>query len=335
MDDFLHFKRVFTFGIALLHLIAIIPLQTSEIHRKALIAVLQVLSVIRCMNNIKTTFSPALQEATGKIEYGLTNDYMFRVLFQKNKKALTGLVCSLLHLNPEEITSIEITNPVEIGSSFSDKEFRLDIRLILNSHQQIDLEMQVNDYHDWPERSIGYLCRMYDSLEHGEEYINAKPAIHIGILDYTPFPEHPLFYSKNQIMDINTHRIYSDKFSLYVLDLSQIDLATKEDCFWQIEEWAKLFKATTWEEIKMIADKNEYLTETSNTLCDLYADRNIRERCLDRIEYNLRMKRYEDAIKEKDATIKELVAENAKALEEKDALIRKLMEENAKLKQQK
>ena len=335
MDDFLHFKRVFTFGIALLHLIAIIPLQTSEIHRKALIAVLQVLSVIRCMNNIKTTFSPALQEATGKIEYGLTNDYMFRVLFQKNKKALTGLVCSLLHLNPEEITSIEITNPVEIGSSFSDKEFRLDIRLILNSHQQIDLEMQVNDYHDWPERSIGYLCRMYDSLEHGEEYINAKPAIHIGILDYTPFPEHPLFYSKNQIMDINTHRIYSDKFSLYVLDLSQIDLATKEDCFWQIEEWAKLFKATTWEEIKMIADKNEYLTETSNTLCDLYADRNVRERCLDRIEYNLRMKRYEDAIKEKDATIKELVAENAKALEEKDALIRKLMEENAKLKQQK
>ena len=98
------------------------------------------------MNNTKTTFSPALQEATGKIEYGLTNDYMFRVLFQKNKKALTGLVCSLLHLNPEEITSIEITNPVEIGSSFSDKEFRLDIMLILNSQQQIDLEMQVNDY---------------------------------------------------------------------------------------------------------------------------------------------------------------------------------------------
>lgn len=304
------------------------------------------------MNQTKTTFSPALLKATGKIEYGLTNDYMFRVLFQKNKKALTGLVCSLLHLNPEEITSIEITNPVEIGSSFSDKEFRLDIRLILNSHQQIDLEMQENDYHDWPERSIGYLCRMYDSLEHSEEYINAKPAIHIGILDYTPFPEHPLFYSKNQIMDVNTHRIYSDKFSLYVLDLSQIDLATKEDCFWQIEEWAKLFKATTWEEIKMIADKNEYLTETSNTLCDLYADKAVRERCLDRIEYNLRMKRYEDdlaqkdkALEEKDKTIEEqdktieekerTIKEQSIALDEKDALVKKLMEEIAELKQQK
>ena len=74
----------------------------------------------------------------------------------------------------------------------------------------------------------------------------------------------------------------------------------------------------------MIADKNEYLTETSNTLCDLYADRNVRERCLDRIEYNLRMKRYEDDLARKD-----------KALEEKDAIIKKLMEEIAELKQQK
>ena len=296
--------------------------------------------------------TPALLKATGKIEYGLTNDYMFRVLFQKNKKALTGLLSSLLHLSPEEITSIIIDNPVKIGSTFSAKEFRLDIKLIINNHQQIDLEMQVNDYHDWPERSIGYLCRMYDSLEHGEEYINAKPAIHIGILDYTPFPPQPLFYSKNQIMDVNTHRIYSDKFSLYVLDLSQIDLATEDDCFWQIEEWAKLFKATTWEEIKMIADKNEYLTETSNTLCDLYADRNVRERCLDRIEYNLRMKRYEDdlarkdkALEEKDKTIEEqdktieekerTIKEQSIALDEKDALVKKLMEEIAELKQQK
>ena len=63
-------------------------------------------------------------------------------------------------------------------------------------------------------------------------------------------------------MDINTHRIYSDNFSLYVLDLSQIDLATKEDCFWQVDEWAKLFKATTWEEINV---KKPYMVVFSHT----------------------------------------------------------------------
>lgn len=197
--------------------------------------------------------------------------------------------------------------------------------------------MQVNDYHDWPERSVGYLCRMYDSLEHGEEYIDTKPAIHIGILDYTPFPEQPLFYSKNQIMDVNTHRIYSDKFTIFVLDLSKADLATQDDCFWEINKWAKLFKATTWEELKMIADKNEYLTEASNTLCDLYADKNVKERCLDRIEYNLRMKRYEDKLKEQEKALEEKdqsLMKQSKSLAEKDATIEKLMEEIKKLKQQ-
>ena len=76
----------------------------------------------------------------------------------------------------------------------------------------------------------------------------------------------------------------------------------------------------------MIADKNEYLTETSNTLCDLYADRNVKERCLDRIEYNLRMKRYENLGK--------TLEEKDKELAEKDATIEKLMEEIKKLKQQ-
>lgn len=111
---------------------------------------------------------------------------------------------------------------------------KLDIKMILNTHQQIDLEMQVNDYHDWPERSIGCLCRMYDSLEHGEEYIDTKPAIHIGILDYTPFPEQPLFYSKNQIMDVNTQRIYSDKFTIFVLDLSKAALVTTFTLYYNI-----------------------------------------------------------------------------------------------------
>ena len=102
----------------------------------------------------------------------------------------------------------------------------------------------------------------------------------------------------------------------------------------------------------MIADKNEYLTETSNTLCDLYADRNVRERCLDRIEYNLRMKRYEDDLAKykeeimlKDKALEEnqkareedkkTIKEQSIALDEKDALVKKLMEEIVELKQQK
>ena len=79
-----------------------------------------------------------------------------RALFQKNNRALKGLLGSLLHMQPEEILSVEIMNPIVIGEAIQDKEFRLDIKAVLNNYQQINLEMQVVNYHDWPERSIGY-----------------------------------------------------------------------------------------------------------------------------------------------------------------------------------
>ena len=114
------------------------------------------------MNKIK--FTPELEKATGEIEYNMTNDYMFRALFQKNNNALKGLLSSLLHMLPEEILSVEITNPIIIGEAIQDKEFRLDIKAVLNNYHQINLEMQVVNRYDWPERSIGYLSRLQTSL---------------------------------------------------------------------------------------------------------------------------------------------------------------------------
>ena len=98
------------------------------------------------------------------------------------------------------------------------------------------------------------------------------------------------------LMDMNKHRIYSDKFQVNVLELKQIELATEEDKEWNLDFWAKLFKARTWEELRMIAKDNEYFTEASNTLCDLYADFNVRERCRDREDYELEQKYLHDTI---------------------------------------
>ena len=248
------------------------------------------------MTKEKTKFTPALEKATGEIKYNMTNDYMFRALFQQNTVALKGLLSSLLHMPPENILSVEIMNPIVIGETINDKEFRLDIKAVLNHYQQINLEMQVVNRHDWPERSIGYLSRMYNSLQKGDQYINVKPAIHVGILNFSPFEDEPIFYSRNVLMDMNKHRIYSDKFQVNVLELKQIELATEEDKEWNLDFWAKLFKARTWEELRMIAKDNEYFTEASNTLCDLYADFNVRERCRDREDYELEQKYLHDTI---------------------------------------
>lgn len=57
--------------------------------------------------------------------------------------------------------------------------------------------------------------------------------------------------------------IFSDKLRFSVVVLTHIDLATEEDKPSQINQWTVLFKATTWEKIKIISLENSYLLEAS------------------------------------------------------------------------
>ena len=59
--------------------------------------------------------------ATGNLKFGLTNDVMFRIVFQENKYALKGLLCSILHLDENAIVNIEIKNPISLGTTFLEK----------------------------------------------------------------------------------------------------------------------------------------------------------------------------------------------------------------------
>ncbi|MCM1120878.1 MAG: PD-(D/E)XK nuclease family transposase, partial [bacterium] len=97
--------------------------------------------------------------ATGKMSHTLVNDYLFKALLQKNETVLRHLICSLLHLRPEQIESVEIRNPILLGAAltedFDSKTFILDVNVLLNDQTVVNLE--------------------------------AKPVIHIGFLDFTLF----------------------------------------------------------------------------------------------------------------------------------------------------
>lgn len=73
--------------------------------------------------------------------------------------------------------------------------------------------------------------------------------------------------------------IYSDKLRISVLNLTQIELATKEDKSCQIDAWANLFKATTWEELTMLAQNNEYIKEAADTIFRFCQDERVRMEC--------------------------------------------------------
>lgn len=223
--------------------------------------------------------------ASGPLTIPMTNDYLFRALLQRNNKVLRGLICSLLHLASANVRSVEITNPIELGTSVNDKTFILDIRILLNDQTIINLELQVINQHNWVERSLSYLCRSFDNLQAGEEYQSVRPIIQIGLLNFTLFPEHPEFYATYQLLNVKNHSLYSDKLRLSVLDLTQIKLAAEEDKQYQIDYWASLFKATTWEELNMLAQNNEDFAEASATVYQLSQEERIRLECEAREDY--------------------------------------------------
>lgn len=247
------------------------------------------------------------ENATGSPAYGLTNDYMFRAVFQKSELARKGLIASVLHMKPENIKSVIITNPITLGEQIDDKEFILDIEVILNDNHLINLEMQMTNQYNWQDRSLSYLCRSFDQLYRGEEYTEAKPATHIGFLNFAPFPKNPEFHATYKLLNLKNHRLYSDKFSLHVVDLTHIELATAEDKVWKIDYWARLFTATTWEEVKMITENDIHLKDAAEKMYELSADEMIQQRCRARNDYMKQVNTHNRTLRELEEVQKELI----------------------------
>ncbi len=265
----------------------------------------------------KSNATANYREATGPLSIRMTNDYIFKVLMQKNPHVLKGLISSLLHLSAKNITDAQILNPIIIGERIDDKTIILDVFVELNYTSHIDLEMQVADQGNWVDRSTYYLCRNYADLECGDGFNETKPIYQISFLDFTLFKDAPEFYSTNMFCNIKSHYIYSNKLSIRIVDLSKINLATSEDRKYNIDKWARLFKAQTWEEIKMLSTQNTAFREAADTIYQMSEDKQIRRQYEAREDY-LRCQRDVELNMQK---LKEELAQKDKALAEKDRQI--------------
>ncbi|MBE5923938.1 MAG: Rpn family recombination-promoting nuclease/putative transposase [Lachnospiraceae bacterium] len=221
----------------------------------------------------------------GELRYTMRNDYMFKAVLQDNEYALRGLLAVLLQIPVESIVDIETLNPIELGQAVDDKTCVLDLKLRLNNYRIINIELQVSRFEYWVERSLVYLCRIFDNLSVGDDYGEVLPAYHIGILDFwLPGKAHE-FYSEYVFMNRKNHEIYSDKMSLRVLNLKAIEDESIVKEPKELFEWAKFFKATKWEEIKMLAENNEYIAGTVVRLKKLSDDEKIKMQCEARERY--------------------------------------------------
>ena len=117
-----------------------------------------------------------------------------------------------------------------------------------------------------------------------------------------------------------------------MIDLTQIDLATEEDKRYEIDRWAKLFKAATWEELKMIAKNDPDLMQASDELYKVNKEDILRQQARARADaefwekvHNARMEKMQEELSKKDA----IISEKNSVISEKDNEIKRLKEQLA------
>ena len=114
---------------------------------------------------------------------------------------------------------------------------------------------------------------------------------------------------------------YSDKFGIYMLQLNQIGNPEDEKNMPEIYYWAKLFKATTWEEIRMLAKKNEAIHQSLVTIQELTADEKAKMKMEARERYRRDMAaRFELGKQESEKMIQKLQAEKEQIEAEKNQI---------------
>ena len=262
------------------------------------------------------------KEATGKVPIRMTNDYLFKVLLQKNEIVLTELISSLLFTESSKVRNVQVTNPIIPGETINDKTVVLDVNVNFNDGERINLEIQVINNNNWEDRSTYYACRNYTKLGKGHGYSEMKPVYQIGLVDFTPVPAHPKFYSRYRLSEIEDHYVYTEKLTIGTVDLTNIALATENDKAYNIDKWASLFKAETWEDIKMLAEKYEAIDEAATTLYQLSGDERIRQQCEARDKYEMDQRDIENRLKKQAETIDqqaETIEKMAKRIAELEA----------------
>lgn len=184
-----------------------------------------------------------------KLPYTFKTDILFKMLFVQYPELLKKLVAELLGISVSDIEEFMIRNPEMPPENLGEKFCRLDITMTVNG-QRVDLEVQVSNEGDYPERVLYYWAREFSSaLSTGQNYGSLPRTIVISIIDFKLFPCEE-YWSFFQPLETTRHTLLSDKMGFHFYELPKIPAEAGEDNMLLL--WLSLFKAETEEELERI-----------------------------------------------------------------------------------
>ncbi|WP_449540436.1 Rpn family recombination-promoting nuclease/putative transposase [Ferdinandcohnia sp. Marseille-Q9671] len=151
-------------------------------------------------------------------------DFMFKQLFgQPSRKHITiAFLNDLLgRSGNNRIKDLQFINTEISKETKEGKTIRLDLAVLTANGENINVEIQVINQHDLPERILYYWAKAYSSsIRSGEFYRKLRPTISISILNFPLFPtETDDFHTIFHIREKNKNFLWSNQLEFHVFDL--------------------------------------------------------------------------------------------------------------------
>lgn len=192
------------------------------------------------------------------------NDVVFQRLFNKdNPKITKAFVEAMLD---EKIHSMTINEDKELLSDTLDKKTGiLDLQIDVNNTEKVDVEVQLAERSNLPERLLFYFSKLYlRGIGKGEDYRFAKRVVLIAIIDYNLKIE---MENKNMetiwkiIEENNPKTILTNKFEIHILELEKVKEEYRKNKENKKAQWLLFLENPDMKEVQEIMEKNEEIKE--------------------------------------------------------------------------
>ena len=227
-----------------------------------------------------------------KVDKSMTpqNDFLFQKIFASkgNEDMLPEMLEEILNI---KINNINITNEYTLEKMYNDtKGGRIDLKVTIDEHKIVDVEMQIVDKKDMEDRDIYYASNLYtEEMKESEGYKNNKEVIIVSILSYN-------IAGRNNYIDSARFRwdsdktVMSDKIQMYFIQLPKFLKQNKKDKK-KLSQWLYFISQENKEELEMAIEENDKVAKAEKLLKEALADPETREilRIKDRIRFDREM----------------------------------------------
>ena len=192
------------------------------------------------------------------------NDVVFQRLFNKDNQKITKAFAEAML--DEKIHHMTINEDKELLSDTLDKKTGiLDLQIDVNNTEKVDVEVQLVERSNLPERLLFYFSKLYlKGIGKGEDYRVAKRVVLIAIIDYNLKIEieDKKMETIWQIVEKNHPKtILTNKFEIHILELEKVKEEYKKNKENKKAQWLLFLDDPETEEVKEIMEKNEDVKE--------------------------------------------------------------------------